>query len=61
MILKGHGVKIVNSGLDFLFHFYFYFSIFRTTRVRGYQSHCHISHKTDHGTQKNGVEDSRIK
>ena len=23
----------------------FYFSIFRTTRVRGYQSRCHISHK----------------
>ena len=30
------------------FYFYFYFSlfsIFRTTRVRIYQSHCHISHK----------------
>jgi len=44
-------VKIVDSGLHFLFslltlfYFLFYFSIFRTTRVRGYQLHCHISHK----------------
>ena len=30
--------------LIFLF-LYFLFSIFRTTQVRGYQSHCHISHK----------------
>jgi len=45
-------VKIVDGGLYFIpFHFYFtclfflfYFSIFRTTRVRGYQSCCHISH-----------------
>ena len=31
----------------FIFHFLFfsYFSIFRTTWVRGYQSRCHISHK----------------
>ena len=48
-------VKIVNSGLHFLFSFFtvfyfflllfFFFSIFRTMRVRVYQSHCHISHK----------------
>ena len=32
--------------LYFIFlSFFFYFSIFRTTRVRGYQSRCHISHK----------------
>jgi len=37
-------VKIVDDGLNFYFHFLFYFSIFRTTRVRGYQSCCHISH-----------------
>ena len=40
-------VKIVNGGLYFIVSFYFilfffYFSIFRTTRVRVYQSHCHI-------------------
>ena len=31
----------------FIFSFpflFFYFSIFRTTQVRGYQSRCHISH-----------------
>ena len=31
----------------FLFYFFFlllFFSIFRTTQVRGYQSRCHISH-----------------
>ena len=47
-------VKIVDDGLDFYFSlfilfyfilFSFSFSIFRTTRVRVYQSHCHISHK----------------
>ena len=47
-------VKIVDNGLDFYFSlfisfylvlFFFYFSIFRTTQVRVYQSHCHISHK----------------
>jgi len=27
------------------FSFYFSFSIFGTTRVKGYQSRCHISHK----------------
>jgi len=45
-------VKIVDGGLYFIpLHFYltclfflFYFSIFRTTRVRGYQSRCHICH-----------------
>ena len=47
-------VKIVDGGLYFIFPFHFilfffgfffvYFSIFRTARVRGYQSHCHISH-----------------
>ena len=32
--------------LNFIFHFlFFYFSIFRTTQVRVYQSRCHISHK----------------
>ena len=36
--------------VDFIFIFSFYFifllfSIFRTTRVRVYQSHCYISHK----------------
>ena len=36
--------------LYFIFHFYFhivlffYFSIFRTTRVKVDRSHCHISH-----------------
>ena len=29
-----------------LIFFFIYFSIFRTAQVRGYQSHCHISHKT---------------
>ena len=47
-------VKIVDGGLYFysLFSLYFIFSflflfcsIFRTTQVRVYQSHCHISHK----------------
>ena len=42
-------VKIKESGLDlfyFSFHFLFYFlfSIFRITKVRVDQSHCHISH-----------------
>jgi len=57
--------------LYFIFHFYFhivlffYFSIFRTTRVKVDQSRCHISHnlmgshKTDHETWENLVEDSR--
>ena len=52
-------VKIVDSGLYFIFFFHFILflffifllvSIFRTTRVRVDQSHCHISHKTDHRT-----------
>ena len=57
-------VKIKESRLD-LFYFYFYFlfiflfSIFRTTRVRVDWSRCHISHKTDHKTWENMVEDSR--
>jgi len=47
-------VKIVDGRLYFIFSFQFYFtflffffsfSIFRTTRVRVYQSCCHISHK----------------
>ena len=47
-------IKIIDSGLYFYFLFSLYFifififilfSIFRTTQVRGYQSHCHISHK----------------
>jgi len=47
-------VKIVDSGLYFIFSFHFiflllsfsfYFSIFRTTWVRVHQSCCHISHK----------------
>jgi len=47
-------VKIVDDGLNFYFYFlfyfyfsllFFYFSIFRTTQVRVYQSRCHISHK----------------
>ena len=46
-------VKIVDGGLYFIFSFHFIlffwfsfrlFSIFRTVRVRGYQSCCHISH-----------------
>ena len=50
-------VKIADNGLYFIFPFHFilflffsffpfifYFSIFRTTQVRGYQSRCHISH-----------------
>jgi len=44
-----HDVKIVDGGLHFFifsFHFIFlFFYIFRTTQVRVYQSHCHISHK----------------
>ena len=40
-------VKIVDDRLDFYFSLFilFYFSIFRTTQVRVYQSRCHISHK----------------
>ena len=46
-------VKIINSGLYFIFSFHFIFlflflfifSIFRATQVRVYQSCCHISHK----------------
>jgi len=38
-------VKIVDSGLHFLFSLFTLFSIFRITWVRIYQSHCHISHK----------------
>ena len=50
-------IKIVDGGLHFLFSlltlfyfsflflFFILFSIFRTTQVRGYLSHCHISHK----------------
>jgi len=52
----------------FSFHFIFLlFSIFRTTQVRVYQSHYHISHKlmasheTNHETWENGVEGSGIK
>jgi len=45
----------------FFFFFSFSFSIFRTTWVRVYQSCCHISHKTDHGTWENGVEGSGTK
>ena len=33
------------SFIWFFLSFYFLFSIFRTTQVRGYQSRCHISHK----------------
>jgi len=43
--------QIINLAfLYFIFHFdfhavlFFYFSIFRTTRVKVDQSHCHISH-----------------
>ena len=46
------GIKIVDGRLNFyfllfiLFYFIFlFFSIFRTTRIRVYQSCCHISHK----------------
>jgi len=58
-------VKIKESELSlfyFIFHFYFlfdllfYFSIFRTTRVRVDQSCCY---KTNHKTWENLVEDSR--
>ena len=31
--------------VDFILFLFFSFSIFRTTRVRAYQSRCHISHK----------------
>ena len=44
---SNEAVKIEESKLDlfyFSFHFYFLFSIFRTTRVRVDRSHCHISH-----------------
>ena len=41
-------VKIVDGGLHFLLLLYFIFIfIFRTTRVRVYQSHCYTSHKVD--------------
>ena len=51
--VRAHGVcmvasiKIVDNGLYFLFSLFtlFYFSIFRTTWVRIYQSDCHISHE----------------
>ena len=51
--VRAHGhnivVKIVDGGLYFLFSlftlFFLFLSIFRTTQVRVYQSHCHISHK----------------
>jgi len=65
-------VKFTNGGLRFslfyflflflflfLFCFIFLFSIFRTTGVRVDQSCCHISHKTDHKTWENLVEDLR--
>ena len=47
VIYETSTVKIADDGLNFYFHFLFYFSfyflffsfsIFRTTRVRGYQS-----------------------
>ena len=53
-LLEKYTVKIIDSGLYFIFSFHFYFtllyfsfsfSIFRTARVRVYQSRCHISHK----------------
>ena len=48
-LFKPPVVKIVNSGLYFIFSFHFillFFSfLFRTAQVRGYQSRCHISHK----------------
>ena len=64
-----NNVKIINGGLHFLFFYFFFslyfsflfFSIFRTTQVRVYQSCCHISHKTDYETWENGVEGSGIK
>ena len=53
-------VKIVDSRLYFIFLFSFFsFSIFRTARVRVDWSRCHISHKNDHKTWENLVEDSR--
>jgi len=67
-LTKKQNVKIIDSGLHFYFLFSLYFiflvlfySIFRTTQVRVYQSCCHISHKTDHKTQENRVEGSGIK
>ena len=39
VLVKELIVKIKESGLSL-----FYFSIFRTTRVRVDQPHCHISH-----------------
>ena len=60
-------VKTVNSGLHFflftLFSFSFsflFFSIFRTTQVRVYQSHCHISHKLMAKSQDLGKESRRF-
>ena len=49
--------------LYFIFLFFFFLLIFyfRTTRVRGYQSRCHISHKTDHRTWEKEVEGSGTK
>jgi len=69
-------VKIVDGGLGFYFLFssYFifcflfvFFSIFRTTQVKVYQSCCHISHKLMAKSQdwsrdlENRVEDSGTK
>jgi len=65
-------VKIIDGELCFYFLFSLYFifilfSIFRTTRVRVYQSCCHISHKLMAKSQdwswdlKNRVEDSGTK
>ena len=53
MSLLNTGIKIKKGGLDlfyfsfyfyFLFGLFFYFSIFRITRVRVDWSHRHISH-----------------
>jgi len=64
-------VKIVDGGLHFLFfsflfslfffYFHFHFLFLEISWVRVCQSHCHISHKTDHKTWENGVEGSGIK
>ena len=43
VLSRSKKVDLIYFIFPFIFHF-FYFSIFRTTRVRGYQSHCHISH-----------------
>ena len=60
--------SMVDFVFIFSFHFILFSFIFRTTRVRVYQSRCHISHKLMAKSQdrsqddlENRVEDSGTK